>query len=115
MLALYRTGVIKATPKFRKGLLIAGAGYLGFLVINLLVSVFTGNSAYLSPFGFLIAGFGVALASLFLVLDFDFVEQGIRNGLPREYSWTAAFGLTVTLVWLYIEILRLLAILRGDN
>ncbi len=49
------------------------------------------------------------------MLDFDFVEQGIRNGLPEEYAWTAAFGLMVTLVWLYIEILRLLAILRGDN
>jgi uncharacterized YccA/Bax inhibitor family protein len=55
------------------------------------------------------------LASLFLVLDFDFIEQGIRNGLPRPYAWTAAFGLMVTLVWLYLEILRLLAILRGDN
>ena len=115
MLVLYRTGVIKATPKFTKGLLIAGAGYLAFAVINLIVAWSTGNSAYTSPFGFLIAGFGVALASLFLILDFDFVEQGVRNGLPREYAWTAAFGLTVTLVWIYIEILRLLAILRGDN
>ena len=115
MLVLYKTGVIRATPKFTKMLLIAGAGYFVFILLNLLVSVFAGNSIYNSPLGFLVAGVGVVLASLFLVLDFDFVEQGIRNGLPREYAWTAAFGLTVTLVWLYIEILRLLAILRGDN
>jgi len=62
-----------------------------------------------------ISAFGVVLASLFLVLDFDFIEQGIRNGLPERYAWTAAFGLVVTLVWLYLEILRLLAILRGND
>lgn len=115
MLALYATGVIRATPKFRKIILIAGAGYLAFGLINLVVSLTTGNSAYQSPFGWLIGAFGVALASFFLVLDFDFVDQGIKNGLPAQFAWTAAFGLVVTLVWLYIEILRLLAILRGDN
>ncbi|GLY14648.1 Bax inhibitor-1/YccA family protein [Kineosporia rhizophila] len=115
MLVLYKTGVVRATPKFTKILLIAGAGYLAFGLINLVVSLVSGNSAYNSPLGWLIAAFGVGLASFFLVLDFDFVEQGIRNGLPQEYAWTAAFGLTVTLVWLYIEILRLLAILRGDD
>ncbi len=52
---------------------------------------------------------------MFLILDFDFVDQGVRNGLPEKYSWTAAFGLTVTMVWLYIEMLRLLAILRGEE
>jgi uncharacterized YccA/Bax inhibitor family protein len=115
MLVLYKTGVVKNSPKFTKTLMIAGAGYLAFGLINLVVSLVSGNSAYNSPLGWLIAAFGVALASFFLVLDFDFVEQGIRNGLPQEYAWTAAFGLTVTLVWLYIEILRLLAILRGDD
>jgi uncharacterized YccA/Bax inhibitor family protein len=62
-----------------------------------------------------LSALGVVLASLFLVLDFDFIEQGIRNGVPQQFAWTAAFGLVVTLVWLYLEILRLLAILRGDN
>jgi uncharacterized YccA/Bax inhibitor family protein len=115
MLILYRTGVIKATPKFQKIVLIAGAGYLAFGLINLVVALASGQSAYQSPFGWLIGAFGVALASLFLVLDFDYIDQGIRNGLPERYAWTAAFGLMVTLVWLYVEILRLLAILRGDN
>jgi len=117
MLTLYKTGVIRNSPKFQKTLLIAGVGYLVFGVINLLFAVFSGHSVYngggLLPI--LISGFGVVLASFFLVLDFDFIDQGIRNGLPRQYAWTAAFGLVVTLVWLYLEILRLLAILRGDR
>src|SRR4051794_30352089 len=116
MLALYKFQVIRATPKFQRILMIAGAGYLVFALLNLGLSVFTGNSAYnVTGLGLLISAFGVGLAALFLVLDFDFIDQGIRNGLPERYAWTAAFGLIVTLVWLYIEILRLLAILRGDN
>jgi len=117
MLVLYKTGVIRNSPKFQKTLLIAGVGYLVFGVVNMLFAIFGGHSVYngggLLPI--LISGFGVVLASFFLVLDFDYIDQGIRNGLPRQYAWTAAFGLVVTLVWLYLEILRLLAILRGDN
>lgn len=64
------------------------------------------------PLAILLGLAGVTLASLFLVLDFDFIEQGIRNGIPKPFAWTAAFGLMVTLVWLYLEILRLIAILR---
>jgi uncharacterized YccA/Bax inhibitor family protein len=118
MLALYKTGVIRATPKFQKILIIAGAGYLVFGLVNLLLGSVLGvfPSVYeVGGLGLLVSAFGVGLASLFLVLDFDFIEQGIRNGLPERYAWTGAFGLLVTLVWLYIEILRLLAILRGDN
>lgn len=117
MLVLYRTGVIRATPKFQKMLIIAAVGYMVFAVLNILLSAFhvIPNVYSVGGLGLLVSAFGVALASLFLVLDFDFVEQGIRNGLPARYAWTAAFGLVVTLVWLYLEILRLLAILRGDN
>ena len=61
------------------------------------------------------SAFGVVLASLYLVLDFDFIDRGVRNGLPERYAWTAAFGLVVTLVWLYLEILRLLAILQNNR
>ena len=116
MLALYRFKVIRATPKFQRIVLIAGAAYLVFSLINLAVYVFAGNSVYqVSGLGMLVSAFGVGLAALYLVLDFDYIDQGIRNGLPERYAWTAAFGLTVTLVWLYIEILRLISILRGDN
>jgi len=120
MLVLYRTGVVRNSPKFTRGLLIAGVGYLTFAVLNIVLSAFHvgGYQSVYSGGGLLpvlVSGFGVVLASLYLVLDFDFIEQGIRNGLPREYAWTAAFGLVVTLVWLYLEVLRLLAILRGND
>jgi uncharacterized YccA/Bax inhibitor family protein len=120
MLALYKVGAVRNSPKFTRGLMIAGVGYLVFGVVNILLSSFHvgGYQSVYSGGGLLaiaVSGFGVALASLFLVLDFDFIEQGIRNGLPREFAWTAAFGLIVTLVWLYLEILRLLAILRGND
>jgi uncharacterized YccA/Bax inhibitor family protein len=117
MLALYKFNVIRATPKFQRILLIAGVGYLAFGLINLLLSALNVIPSVYSVggLGLLVSAFGVGLAALFLVLDFDFVEQGIRNGLPERFAWTAAFGLIVTLVWLYVEILRLLAILRGDN
>lgn len=119
MLVLYRTGVIKASPKFTKMLMIAAVGYMVFAAVNILLSVFLSSWTNVYAMGgllpILVSGFGVALASLFLVLDFDFIEQGVRNGLPEKFAWTAAFGLMVTLVWLYLEILRLLAILRGND
>lgn len=120
MLGLYKVGAVRNSPKFSRGLMIALVGYLVFGLVNMLLSMFNvgGYTSVYAGGGLLavaISAFGVVLASLFLVLDFDFVEQGIRNGLPREFAWTAAFGLVVTLVWLYLEILRLLAILRGND
>ncbi|MFI7588656.1 Bax inhibitor-1/YccA family protein [Spongisporangium articulatum] len=116
MLFLYKTGVIRATPKFTKILLIAAGGYLVFGLLNFVLAMVTsGRGAYdITGLGLLLAAAGVVLASLFLVLDFDQIEQGVRNGLPQQYSWLCAFGLTVTLVWLYLEILRLISIIRGD-
>ena len=120
MLVLYKTGMIRNSPKFTKTLMIAGVGYLVFGVLNILLSAFQvgGYQSVYSGGGMLavlVSGFGVVLASFFLVLDFDFIDQGVRNGLPQAYAWTAAFGLVVTLVWLYLEILRMLSILRGNN
>jgi uncharacterized YccA/Bax inhibitor family protein len=120
MLGLYKIGAVRNSPKFTRGLMIAAVGYLVFGLVNILLSAFHvgGYQSVYSGGGLLaiaVSGFGVVLASLFLVLDFDFIEQGIRNGLPRQYAWTAAFGLIVTLVWLYLEILRFLAILRGND
>ena len=117
MLALYKARIIRNSPRFTKTLLIAGVAYLVFGLINIIVYFVSGNSVYTSgsPLAILVSGFGVVLASLYLVLDFDFIEQGIRNGLPERYAWTAAFGLVVTLVWLYLEILRLLAILQNNR
>ncbi len=115
MLVLYRVGAIRATPRFTRVLIIAGASYFAFSMIHLLgVWLNLWPSVYTSGgLGLLLSAAGVVLASLYLVLDFDYIEQGIRNGLPQRFAWTAAFGLVVTLVWLYLEILRLIAILNG--
>lgn len=121
MLFAYKTGIVRNSPKFQKTLMIATIGYLVFGVVHLLgVVLGAWDSIYFGGDGPNILGiglslFGVGLASLFLVLDFDYIEKGIANGIPRQYAWTAAFGLVVTLVWLYLEILRLLAILRGSD
>jgi uncharacterized YccA/Bax inhibitor family protein len=115
MLVLYKTGVIRATKKFTKMLLIAAVGYLLVGVANLVAAILGVGGGWGfagSGLGILICVAGVAIASLFLILDFDMIEQGVRNGAPREFAWFAAFGLMVTLVWIYLEILRLLAILN---
>jgi uncharacterized YccA/Bax inhibitor family protein len=113
----YKSGRVRVTPKFQRTVLIAGGGYLIFCLINLVVMA-TGHGGDFGlrtgVFGFAIGLFAVGLAAMFLILDFDNAEQGVRNGLPTRYAWFAAFGLVVTLVWLYIEMLRLIAILRGD-
>ncbi|MFN0284632.1 MAG: Bax inhibitor-1/YccA family protein [Kineosporiaceae bacterium] len=117
MLVLYKTGVIRNSPKFTKILMIAVVGYIIFGLVNLMFALFAGVSIYSGNplIALAVSAFGVTLASLFLVLDFDFIEQGIKNGIPEQYAWLAAFGLMVTLVWLYVEMLRLISILRGDN
>jgi uncharacterized YccA/Bax inhibitor family protein len=115
MLVLYRTRRIQATPKFTRVLIIATAGYLVFGLVHLMGVMFGLWSSIYAGNGLLAVGLsalGVVLASLYLVLDFDYIEQGIRNGLPQRFAWQAAFGLVVTLVWLYLEILRLIAILN---
>jgi uncharacterized YccA/Bax inhibitor family protein len=117
-LVVYRQRWIRVTSRFRKVVIVAGLGYLLFSLVNLVAMLFDWVDG---PFGFRngmlgvgISVFAVVLASLFLMLDFDFIEKGVATGLPAKYAWTAAFGLVVTLVWLYVEMLRLIAILRGD-
>ncbi|MCX6428590.1 MAG: Bax inhibitor-1/YccA family protein [Actinomycetes bacterium] len=119
VLFAYRSGRIRVTPKFTR--MMMGA-LIGYLVLGL-VSMFAGMANVggglgfygVSGLGLLLAFGGVALASFFLILDFDQIEQGIRQGVPEQESWRAAFGLMVTLVWLYMEILRLISILRGND
>jgi len=114
-LFLYRSGRVRVTPKGRRIAMIAIGGYLVFSLINLGMVAFTDNNSLRSgPLGIAIGLFAITLAAYFLILDFDFAEQGVKNGLPERYAWLAAFGLVVTLVWLYIEFLRLISILRGD-
>lgn len=116
MLFMYKSGRLRATPKFTKVLLGAALGYLVLGLGSLISVLLGGGSLYsLSLFGPMLAFAGVAIASFFLILDFDAAEQGVRMGVPQEESWRAGFGLVMTVVWLYLEILRLLSILRGGN
>ena len=120
MLIAYRTGRIRVTPRFTKALIGATIGFLILAFANLLLAMFgvgggTGIGLRSGPLGILFGCIGIVLACLFLALDFHMVEEGIKHGAPERESWLAAFGLTVTLVWLYLEILRVLAILRGSD
>ena len=117
-LAAYKFFNIQVTDKFRKVVTISIFAFVGATLLNLLLSwtgvVDDGGIRGFNTLGLLVSCAAVVLAVFMLILDFDYVEQGVAAGLPERESWRAAFGLTVTLVWLYIEILRILAILRGD-
>lgn len=125
-LALFASGKVRASKRATKIFMIAMIGYLVFSLLNV-VLMFTGvlpanmmfglHSATIMgiPLGLIIGVLVVIMAAYSLVLDFDQVQQGVRNGAPRQYAWLGAFGIMVTVVWLYVEILRILAILRGSN
>ncbi len=118
MLILYRVGLIKATEKFRSVLMTAMVAILLIYLVNLVGMFFNFSIPFVNGsghMGILFSGIVVAIAALNLILDFDFIEQGQANMLPKDFEWYGAFGLMVTLVWLYIEILRLLAKLRGRD
>ena len=116
-LAVYKFFRIKVTSKFRKMVMIGTLAYAGVLFLNFILSMFGmgflfsgGNLAFL----LLISAIGVSLAVFNLILDFDYIEQGIAMGAPASESWRGAFGLTVTMIWLYIEMLRLLSYFRSN-
>ncbi len=117
MLVAYKLGLIRATERFR-AIVIAATGaialvYLVSMVLSLFhVAVPVLNSA--SPLGIILSLVIVGVAALNLVLDFDFIESGASYGAPRYMEWYAAFGLLVTMVWLYMEILRLLSKTRRE-
>ncbi len=115
MLFLYATGLVKVTQKLRSVILIATVGILIYLVIELLLSLFVPgmiNIFFTGPFGIFIAAVIVLIAALNLLLDFDTISRGVANKLNKKAEWYAAFGLMVTLIWLYVSILRLLAASR---
>ncbi len=118
MLLLYTTGVIKVTQKFRAIVSMLVLGYFVFSLINLgYMLIFDGGPFGFGgsgPMGIAISLFATGLAAVTLTLDFDSIETAIRHQLPQRYSWHLAIGLVITLVWLYLELLRLLARLRSD-
>ena len=114
MFAAYRFGWVKVDARFTRIMTFALMGYFAFAMINLGFALFAGMSAYSSPFGWLIALVGVGLAAFTLNLDFETIRVGVAEGWPEDMEWRAAFGLTASLIWLYVEILRLLAIFNQD-
>ena len=121
-LALFASGKIRASKRATKIFLIAIVGYGVFSLINLGLVVFGVNSDpyglrgsvefFGIPLGVILGVFVVILAAYSLVLDFDFIQRGVQNRAPRRYGWTGAFGVMATIIWLYLEILRMLAIAR---
>lgn len=112
MLFLYRSGRIRATPKFRRGIMMATGAVFFAYMISFIFSLFGMNLGFMhsaGPLGILINLVIIVVAALNLIMDFDFIEQGSRQGAPKYMEWYGAFGLLVTLVWLYIEFLRLLS------
>lgn len=110
--AMWKTGVIKVGDGFMKTLMVALWGYLALSLINVFVAVFTGWNAYFTEMGWLFALIGVVLASLSLAADFQMISKAVSARVGKEYEWQYGFGLTVTLVWLYVEFLRLFGLLR---
>jgi uncharacterized YccA/Bax inhibitor family protein len=118
LLLVYRSGLIKVTDNFRLGVVAATGGIALFYVATMILGFFGVRfpSIYgAGPLGIGISVFVVIIAALNLVLDFDFIESGARQGAPKYMEWYAAFGLMVTLIWLYLEILRLMSKLRSRN
>ncbi len=115
MLFAYKSGRIRVTAKFTRVLMTAMIGYLVLGLVSLIGSFFGASIYNVAGFGLILAAGGMVLASFFLILDFDQIQNGVKAGLPEAESWRAAFGLMVTIVWLYMEVLRLLSILRGRD
>jgi len=117
MAMLYKARAIRATPKFVRGVTAAIVGVFGVILINLVLGLFGVNTGLRdgSPLAIGFSLVVIVVAALSFVLSFHEVEEGVRMGLPQRYSWTAAFGILVSLIWLYIEILRLISYFQGED
>ena len=115
MLVLYGLRILRATPRFVKGVIAATFGVMVLYIGSMIWSIFFTTPSFMvssSPLSIGISVVIVIIAAMNLILDFDFIEQGSKRGLPAYMDWYAALGLMVTLVWLYLEMLRLLAKIR---
>ncbi|MCM1975164.1 MULTISPECIES: Bax inhibitor-1/YccA family protein [Streptomyces] len=118
VLIAYKAGWIRVNRRFAGFVMAAALGFIMLMAVNLLFAVFGGGDGLgfrSGPLGILMGVIGILLGAAFLALDFKQVEDGIAYGAPREESWLAAFGLTMTLVWIYMEFLRLISILNSSD
>ena len=123
-LALYAFRIVRTSPRMNKIFFIAIVGYGAFSLINFVLMLTGVNQdpwgmrsmeVFGIPLGVLLGGLAVLLGAYSLVMDFEGIEMGVKRGVHKKYGWSAAFGLTMTIIWLYVEILRIIAILRGNN
>jgi uncharacterized YccA/Bax inhibitor family protein len=116
-LAAYKFFDIQVSSRFRTWVVAALFGFVALSLLDFVLAMFGSSFGFngFGPMGLVSSFIGLGLGVLMLILDFDFVERGIQAGLPERESWRAAFGLTVTIIWIYIELLRILAILRGND
>jgi uncharacterized YccA/Bax inhibitor family protein len=118
LLAAYSTGLIRPSENFKLGIFAATGGIALLYLVSMVLGFFGVRVPYIhdsSPIGIAFSVFVVIIAALNLVLDFDFIERGAEAGAPKYMEWVGAFGLLVTLVWLYLEILHLLAKIQGGG
>ena len=119
MLFLYKSKIIKVDGRFKKAFMVAMVSYLVIAVASFISSMFGVGGGWgfygVGALGMLLCIAGVGLASFSLVMDFEMITQSIAQGAPEKEAWRMAFGLAITLVWLYTELLRLIAIFSGDD
>lgn len=118
LLFAYRSGLIKATENFKLGIVAATGGIFLVYLTSMVLGFFGIQIPLIHESGIIGIGFSlfvVVIAALNLVLDFDFIESGVEHGAPKYMEWYGAFGLLVTLVWLYVEFLRLLSKLQSRD
>ncbi|MEO3863126.1 Bax inhibitor-1/YccA family protein [Acrocarpospora sp. B8E8] len=117
-LAVYSLKIFRPTPKFTKFVIGAAIAAVGLILVNLIASIFVDGGLGLRSGGPLAIAFSVGMILLgcfFLLLDFDQINEGVRAGVPEKFSWLMAFGLALSLVWIYLEVLRLLSYFSGDD
>jgi uncharacterized YccA/Bax inhibitor family protein len=118
MLTVYSLRIVRVTPKFTRFVIAAGFALVGLMVLNLLVSFFHVGGIGIrenGPLGIIFSVVAILVGCLYLLLDFSSIEDGVRSGAPEKMSWLAAFGLTLSLVWIYLELLRLLSYFTGRD
>ncbi|MEV0584240.1 Bax inhibitor-1/YccA family protein [Nonomuraea sp. NPDC050310] len=117
-LTVYALRIVRVTPKFVRFVIAASIGALGLMLINLVAGIFIPGGLGLREFGFLGVAFSLAMILLgcfFLLLDFNDIERAVQGGAPAKFAWQCAFGLTLSLVWIYLEILRLVSFFSSSD
>ena len=115
VLVLFRVGILRTSPRLNKIFMVAMVAYLLFGLVNIGYLLLSGQSLRDGVLGLVIGGLAVVMASYSLVMDFEDVQRSVEAGTPRKYAWRLGFGIAVTMVWLYVEVLRILMILRGND